>query len=258
MRKTNLPPLLLALVFAATACNKADDLSPLSADGAAKSNAGNKFYGPTHPVGKGTMRAWTRMQGGVPVEIGVDMTRKALDNLPHHDASYVLHFHPVHNSGTYKHMTVDWAQHGHGPAFYEVPHFDFHFYTQTLEERLAIAPGDPGIDELPAPMYIPDNHIPAGGVPQMGMHWVDLLAPELNGEPFTRTFIYGSYGGEVTFYEPMITLEWLMQQQSATMPIPQPQAFQHDGYYPMSYSVTRTANPETWTVSMALEFRTGS
>ncbi len=48
-----------------------------------------------------------------------------------------------------------------------------------------------------------------GGVPQMGAHWVDVTSPELNGSTFAQTFIYGSYDGQVNFYEPMITLDFL-------------------------------------------------
>ena len=71
----------------------------------------------------------------------------------------------------------------------------------------------------------------------MGWHWVDLLAPEFNGGIFTRTFIYGYYGGETIFIEPMVTIDYLLSKEESTLPIRQPAKFPYDGYYPKTYQV---------------------
>ena len=48
-------------------------------------------------------------------------------------------------------------------------------------------------------------YAPGTEVPMMGGHWVDPKAPELNGQVFTKTFLYGSYNGKMIHFEPMIT-----------------------------------------------------
>jgi hypothetical protein len=83
------------------------------------------------------------------------------------------------------------------------------------------------------PQYIPQNYISGVmAVPNMGTHWVDTTSAEFHGQPFTITFIYGFYHGNMTFLEPMITKEYLEGKPDITLPIKQPQAFQRHGYYP--------------------------
>ena len=45
----------------------------------------------------------------------------------------------------------------------------------------------------------------------MGWHWIDPLSPEFTGQPFSKTYIYGYYGGELSFVEPMITLAYSIE-----------------------------------------------
>ena len=53
-------------------------------------------------------------------------------------------------------------------------------------------------------------------VPRMGLHWVDRESPELppSNQPFTRTFIMGSWDGQVIFDEPMVTRDFILAQRS--------------------------------------------
>ena len=73
----------------------------------------------------------------------------------------------------------------------------------------------------------------------MGTHWLDVTSPELNGQPFTQTFIYGSYNGKVTFAEPMITLDFLKKTSSFERDIPQAAKVQKSGYYPTKLNITK-------------------
>ena len=41
-------------------------------------------------------------------------------------------------------------------------------------------------------------------VPAMGNHLVDLTGPEFQKQPFTRSWIFGAYGGRIIFYEEMV------------------------------------------------------
>lgn len=43
----------------------------------------------------------------------------------------------------------------------------------------------------------------------MGNHLIRPAAPEFNGSPFTHTWIWGSQGGRISFWEPMITVAFL-------------------------------------------------
>jgi hypothetical protein len=94
---------------------------------------------------------------------------------------------------------------------------------------------------FPAPAYFPATYFnPGGGVPQMGAHWIDFTSPELNGAPFTQTFIYGSYNGKVNFYEPMITEAFIKANPSFERAIPQPAKVQKTGYYPAKMRIAKT------------------
>ena len=126
-------------------------------------------------------------------------------------------------------MELDWNPHGHGGP-YTAPHFDFHFYRVPLATRNEIdltaadfaakAARMPAAEEIPAG-YV-STHVllgttPAGmTVPRMGLHWVDLKSPELppSNQPFTRTFIMGSWDGQVIFDEPMVTRDFILAQRS--------------------------------------------
>jgi hypothetical protein len=87
--------------------------------------------------------------------------------------------------------------------------------------------------------YLPANHIGVDPVPTMGKHYVDVTSPELNGQPFTQTFIFGSYDSKLTFWEPMITLDFLKNTTNFERTIPQPAKFQKTGYYPTRMRVAK-------------------
>ncbi len=216
-------------------------------------------------MGNGTARAWVQVNGngnGDPVAVGIDLSEKALENLGDQDAQFVLQFPPNKGGYFYKHMLVDWNPHGHPPAgIYDVPHFDFHFYWISNEERLQIGPnGAPGFDSLPASQYVPPFYVRIPGyVVQMGTHWADVLAPEFNGGTFTKTFILGSWNGEFVFDEPMITMDYLLSHPDATTPVRQPSAFKRDGWYPTEYRVMYSTNPNHYTITLQnLTFHSGS
>ena len=103
---------------------------------------------------------------------------------------------------------------------------------------------------VPAP-YLPSGYIDVGAVvPRMGNHLLDSQSPELKDSlPFTSTFIYGAYEGELIFWEPMITTDVLKNTPDACFAISQPQGFQQAGYYPTQYCVRQNQKGER-TVSL--------
>jgi hypothetical protein len=86
---------------------------------------------------------------------------------------------------------------------------------------------------------------PAGmTVPRMGLHWVDTASPELppSNQPFTRTFIVGSWNGQVIFDEPMVTRAFILAQRSGpatagTIAVPPARRYAPAGFYPASYGI---------------------
>ncbi|HDS06970.1 MAG TPA: hypothetical protein ENO05_05025 [Bacteroides sp.] len=225
------------------------------ADAAAlKSKTSQTFYGPAQPVGNGVARAWIMQEkDGTPLEVGVTLSEKALLNLPGHMAEFELDLPHQADSDFYTHATVDWNPAGHEPpGTYDLPHFDIHFYIISKEDRMAIGPGDPAFDIEPAPLFVPPSYLKTpGGIPQMGAHWIDLLAPEFTGGIFTRTFIWGSYDGEFIFWEPMVTRDYLLTRPNEEIILRQPAAYQRDGWYATKYRVSYSERPGEYTVALS-------
>ena len=236
------------------------------------------FYGPATPLGQGVARAWVSTdKQGTPLSVGVNISEHAIQALMEERAenhengeehaehvTFILKLPKQAERTLYDHITLDWNPHGHpAPGIYDLPHFDMHTYMISVEERLAISPlapfdenGQPQFDERPAPEYIPQGYfLEPGIVPAMGAHWLDSQAPELNGETFTKTFIYGSLDGEFIFHEPMFTVAYLQdlkqrEQPYESMVIKQPDSYQMAGYYPMEYSFTYNPTPGEYIISL--------
>jgi hypothetical protein len=220
------------------------------------SQGDGSFYGPAQKIGNGVVRTYVDVRGGEPVEIGVAFSENALENLPMGHAqhagadahanivAYSLEFPREAARTPYRFVELDWNPGGHEPpGIYDLPHFDFHFYTITQAERDAIDPSDPNFqkktENLPADGYMTSNYVAPmmTAVPKMGLHWVDPASPELSGQKFTRTFIYGSWDGQTIFWEPMVTREFILSRPSFQTPVMQPRRVATPGYYPKGYSV---------------------
>ncbi len=184
---------------------------------------------------------WARMQGTTVVAVGATIPLASIENAPEDQE---LVWPPVMatalrmpESGQQEagltEVTVFWEAHGHPPGPYLAPHFDFHFYTITREDRTAID----CIDEtkpsvLPAGYSLPDVTLPpplaemAGESPliglcvaEMGMH--SLLISELEStDTFRGSMVIGYYHGTPIFIEPMLTRELLLEKRSFDLPIP--------------------------------------
>ena len=200
-------------------------------------------------------KAWTWVQlkaDGSPERLAVSINQAALNSVPTGDPGHegghnmddnvILDLNTKASITPFKHVWLNWNPAGHPPEnIYTKPHFDIHFYTESSAEREQYL--DPAkLDaSLPAE-YLPATYIGIDPVPTMGKHYVDITSPELdpvNPQPFTQTFIYGSYNAGLVFYEPMITLDFLKNTTDFTRPIPQPAKFQKTGYYPTQMRVVR-------------------
>lgn len=202
-------------------------------------------------------KAWTWYEvddndNPVRLAIALDSTAMAtLDrNAPdapghHHENDITVKLHPKAVAATpFQHIFLGWNPIGHEPEFiYGKPHFDFHFYSMTDDERKAIPVYEQDSVKFkngPAAGYMPPTYFNAGGgVPQMGAHWIDGTSSEINGAPFTQTFLYGSYDGKVTFMEPMITEAFILANNGFSRDIPQPTKFGKTSWYPTKMRIEK-------------------
>ncbi|MFN2440146.1 MAG: DUF5602 domain-containing protein [Chitinophagaceae bacterium] len=208
---------------------------------------GKVYQGLAVNMGNGTANSFIKVdRHNKPLEIGITMTKGALTNLPQNPAdferlTFVLGLHEKALELTpFDHIVINWGPQGHPPAgVYNVPHFDFHFYTITLAEQLAIPPYTPAsaakFDLLPPAGFMPASYIPdPGGVPAMGKHWGDPNSLR----PFSHTMVYGSYNGQLNFVEPMVTLPVLQSGVTIRTPYAQPEKFAKTGkWYPTKYNI---------------------
>lgn len=247
------------------------------------------YVGAVQTMGGGTVQTYVTFGAdGVPGAVGVRLTAAALERLPAarntHSRCFDLDADGSHTGHEcigdeervfelpaglwrngripFKWITVNWNPEGH-PAPYARPHFDFHFFAWERERIEAIRPGRCGelvdcedferASRPLAPEYLPSGHIDVGAVvPRMGNHLLDSRSPEMVDSltPFTRTFIYGAFDGELVFWEPMITLDLLRRATEECFAIRRPQVFRRSGYYPTRYCMRREPQNGARTVSL--------
>jgi hypothetical protein len=235
----NFIAILFAFTVVLSSCDKEDVQS-------------GTFDGPKATLYGG--QAWTRVQldaDGNPLSSEFIIDDAALNSLPvggtAASVETSLKFDGSAAKLPFMHGGLDWNPNGHEPLFiYGKPHFDFHFYMISEAERMTIpiyTADSVKFKNSPNAAYLPPTYInPGGGVPMMGAHWIDATSPEVsptNPQPFTQTFIYGTYNGKVIFYEPMITLDFLKATTTFERSIPQPTKFQSTGYFPTKMKVAR-------------------
>ena len=85
---------------------------------------------------------------------------------------------------------------------------------------------------MPASYSTPPGSV--GAEAAMGKHW---LPPPPSFLPFKDVMILGTYKGQFTFIEPMVTLGFLQSGQSVSKDYAQPQKFAKAGNYPTRYNV---------------------
>lgn len=197
--------------------------------------------GPCADVNDAQVCTWARMQGSTVLAVGATVPITAIDNAPAEEpmawppvAAAVLELpESAQQQSGLTHFTMFWEAHGHPPAPYLVPHFDFHFYTIPPAERGAIDCANTAKPAaLPAGYALPDESLPPDVatmigvpvlvgicVPQMGMH--SLLASEFQSTtPFRGSMVIGYYDANPIFIEPMISRAMLDEKQSFDLPIP--------------------------------------
>lgn len=224
-------------------------------------------YGQAVAVGNGMAFTWAKFDKKTKkiLSIGVTLTESAMEGLPKVEdlkgpepmQMWQLDLPKEVKGYPFDHIEINWNPVGHPPVpLYDKPHFDFHFFTIDTKTKMSIT--NVGADKKkcelkPKPDFIPPGYIlpPDTVVPQMGAHWINpATAPEVRGEKFVSTFIYGTYNGKTSFWEPMITKEFLESKPDFTQAIQPPKAFDATGYYPNSYSVKYNADRKEISISL--------
>lgn len=207
-------------------------------------------YGESVKAGNGTLRSFVRFDAkGNPTQLGVAISEATITSLPAEVSVWVLNMPRGSEKTNVQHVSFNWMPHGHEPdGVYNVPHFDCHFYYTSNEDRLSITENDPRFGKDPDKSMLPQGYVKGPGIPQMGAHWLDPTSPELNGKPFNTTFIYGALDGNVTFLEPMFTLDFLKKIQDERLAIKQPEKVAKAGLYPAGYRFVYNAAEKQYEV----------
>lgn len=227
------------------------------------------YYGSSRDMGDGYAKTFVNIDAdGKPTAIGIRISEDALTDLPAEtpgDADgweYVLSLPEEAALSGYDHVVVDWNPKGHiPPGIYDMPHFDFHFYMISQEQRDKItAKGDdlPKAHKAPAPEFMPEGYILPEGteVARMGAHAIDPTSPEFNKQPFTKTFIYGFYDGSMVFLEPMASKAFLDTKPDTTNPVKPPRSYSRHAFYPQYYSIKYSTEGREYIISLdSLTFR---
>lgn len=229
----------------------------------AYTNTTGMAFGAATPLGKGSARSWVKLdKDGKPTAIGVTFSEAALAGLPQtlpagqEGTEYLLALPPEARATPFTHIGIDWNPRGHAPGqIYDTAHFDFHFYMISPEARNLITAKGADREKArrqPPLEYVPEGYMyaPDSEIPRMGGHWVNPQSNEFRGQPFTRSFLYGNYDGQIIFMEPMITKTFLDSKTSVTEFIKLPRRFATPGYYPTKYSVLYDAASKQYTVAL--------
>jgi hypothetical protein len=193
-----------------------------------------------------------------------------MDGGPNHTFEYELKF-PVEAAETaFNHMGFNWNPEGHGPrGIFTMPHFDVHFYMATTEYRHAIMVDLQDADPIhvktsnlePPSQFLPPDYqlAPNTAEPRMGSHYADVTSPELKPGNFANIFLIGAHGGNILFWEPMITKAYFETKPNFTGKLKLPQAYPVSGYYPTAYSVVYDGSRREFHIALdGLTFRLSS
>ena len=291
-RSLSVAAALATVALATYACSEPAPTraTPTSAVRSAAGEAGvHRQYGEPVSLGNGRARSYAIIdqKAGQTLELGVALDEQAMEGLraavpgsdPHHDHDMLLLRLPNAQASAFRFIELDWNPQGHGDPYAE-GHFDFHFYTISEADRHAIMPSDPQYAAKaandPAASVVPPFYfnpatalgIPADSVavPMMGMHWLDVRSPELQGmlgnaeayRPFTSTFIYGAWDGQLIFMEPMITRSHILAKRGATdpavrdqvIPIATSPTYPSGAFHPTAYRIAWDAQAREFRIAL--------
>jgi hypothetical protein len=276
-----LPPMLLTVIVLIAGCNAPAPQAALDTASEGREYFGRvqgdiQYYGLNSSV-----ESWTDFDdSGKPTRLAITISESfvrresamlsaKLDDDQHkmNTGSYFDLELPPHPDIPFKHAYFSFHPMGHvPPGIYDMPHFDFHFYLVPSSDRKAMAPEAVRTALEPvADGYLPVTYRAAAKYnnfywPYMGTHFISDNTDEIKitddgdiqpgPERFDQSFIYGTFGGDVVFYEPMIS-SWYLETVKAskegepTFDLELPDRFKASGYYPTKYRIAYASDPMT-------------
>jgi hypothetical protein len=220
----------------------------------------DRVIGESTEVGGLAAHSWALMDdAGTVTQVGFSVDREKAESMTIGVAIPLSLPAEVVEQTLFDHIQIDFMNEGHTPGPFLVPHFDFHFYTVTSDEILAVDCVDepmPDESRMPAPYIIPDTAIDPTGtcVPAMGVHAINPTSPELAPESttaFTEHFILGYHNGEMTFIEPMIAQSVLAAGTELSGDVPRPATYGKTTLYPATWSLALSADGTEYEVSFS-------
>lgn len=217
---------------------------------------------------------WSKTKKNFPLSAGIKLTKQFLDNAYKIPCQTITEPFKMCSSNAFINFAkgsifgftqLNFNQNGHPPkGVYDKPHFDIHFHLRTLAYHLKFldpvkhaGPCPPGYDAttffrlqkpIPAKCF-PAGHINVGeAAPLMGNHLVNPKAKEFTKPgSFDATWIWGSFDGAISFFEPMITLKTFLDKKAYCGAIPGfPEEFPKAGYYPTTWCYYSYNNGDTF------------
>jgi hypothetical protein len=113
----------------------------------------------------------------------------------------------------------------------------------------------------PPAEFLPTDYqlAPNTAEPRMGSHYADMTSSQLKPGNFTNIFLIGAHGGNILFWEPMITKEYLESKPNFSGKLKVPEAYPVSGYYPTAYSVVYDRGRQEFDIALdGLTFRLAS
>lgn len=206
------------------------------------------YFGPANFIGNGKAQTFITLdKDRKPVALGIAMSERSMENLPtrqeghegRHSFEYLLMLPQEAKITPFKFASIEWNPLRPRPeGFYVQPHFDFPFYLISNRDRFILPlPASEMDTEIPLAKYLPAGFIQLPGrIDNMGVHWIPLTSRELNGDIFTKNFIFGTNREKMAFMGPKFSTAYINNNQlEAAESFSLPEAFQVPGYYPSKY-----------------------
>jgi hypothetical protein len=173
-------------------------------------------------------------------------------------------FFPKHN----QRAPIRWGAFSYYPKMNLPPEIvdssllDFRFnilgFLQTNAIKLGPCPGLLNCEDFAkAKKDLPENYQPRDYTNleavegKVGNRMMDLTAKEFETRnKFSKTFIYGSYNGHLTFLEIISSVGFLKGKKSQCSPIKRPKNYEEPGFYPTKYCIKYWAPSKRYFVSL--------
>lgn len=247
---------MFGLLFILFSCDKDEFINSnsensISTSGNTKENSKEIIiYGPEVEVGNGHAFSWIRLENNLtPLEIGVEMTSKVLENLPENSDFKKAIVIPLPKKATeitpFNHIGINWIPENYSDIEHlKKAHFSFHFYTIPLEKRKVIPAWSTETDEkfslYPRKNYMPSDYSPLvkgiGSYAETGRHWLPNNTEKYTS--FTHIFALGTYNGNFVFMDPIVNFEVLKSGEKIKNTISQPLYYPINKPFPREYTIS--------------------